>query len=292
MSDPRKAYLYAGGTVLMWSSVATAFKITLRAFEPAQLAFAASVVSTGVLAVTVGLRGQLGQVWPTLRARPLLYVGLGLLNPCLYYLTLLEGYARLPAQQAQPLNFTWAITLALLSVPLLGQRLHGRDLIACLLGYGGVLVIATRGDVFSLQFEDGIGVGCVLASTIIWSLYWIGNARNPGDPVLGLLLCFLCGVPFTALGVALFSDFAMADWHGLLGAAYIGFFEMGLAFVLWLLALRHAENTARVTSLAFLSPFLSLFFIANIVGEPIHPATFIGLGLIVAGLLAQRFLRG
>ncbi|WP_414980772.1 hypothetical protein [Congregibacter sp.] len=33
----------------------------------------------------------------------------------------------LPARQAQTINYTWAIMLALLSIPVLGQRLAARD---------------------------------------------------------------------------------------------------------------------------------------------------------------------
>jgi hypothetical protein len=51
-------------------------------------------------------------------------VGLGFLNPFAYYFVLLQAYDLLPAQEAQPLNCTWAITLSLLSVPLLKQPLR------------------------------------------------------------------------------------------------------------------------------------------------------------------------
>ena len=73
-----------------------------------------------------------------------------------------------------------------------------------------------------------------------------------------------------------------------MGAAYVGVFEMGIAFVFWLVALRLSETTARVANLIFISPFVSLIFIHFLVGEEILPSTPIGLILIVAGLLIQR----
>ncbi|MFP5257919.1 MAG: EamA family transporter, partial [Acidobacteriota bacterium] len=75
---------------------------------------------------------------------------------------------------------------------------------------------------------------------------------------------------------------------GLAGAAYIGVFEMGLAFVTWLTALKCAENASRVANLIFLSPFCSLILIHFLVGEAILPSTVVGLGLILAGLGVQR----
>ena len=80
----------------------------------------------------------------------------------------------------------------------------------------------------------------------------------------------------------------MTDWRALAGATYVGFFEMGISFVLWLAALRNSENTAKVGNMIFLSPFLSLILIHFIVGETIARSTYLGLVLIMGGLALQR----
>ena len=74
---------------------------------------------------------------------------------------------------------------------MLGQRLSWQDLLAALLGYTGVVVIATRGDPLSLHFTSGEGVLFALGSTVIWALYWIVNTRNPREPIASLCLNFL-----------------------------------------------------------------------------------------------------
>jgi len=76
-----------------------------------------------------------------------------------------------------------------------------------------------------------------------------------------------------------------------LGAAYVGVFEMGLAFVTWLTALRLAENASRVANLIFLSPVVSLVLIHFVVGEAIAPSTILGLACILSGLALQRLRR-
>lgn len=211
---------------------------------------------------------------------------LGTLNPFLYYLVLFEAYDRLPAQEAQPLNYTWAITLALLSVPLLKQKIAKTDLLAAFIAYAGVVVISTHGDVLGMQFSDVTGVVLALGSTILWALYWIGNTKESRDPVAALFLGFCFGLPMVGLWCWLTDGFALT-LPGALGAAYVGLFEMGITFVTWIMALKYSENTAKVGNLIFLSPFLSLVFIHFLLGEEILPATFVGLGLIVAGLVVQ-----
>lgn len=289
MSNQRKAWLYALATVLLWSTVASAFKLSLQFFAPSQLLLVASATSVLLLGGILAVQGTLGQALTTLRRRPLFFISLGLLNPALYYLLLFEAYRLLPAQQAQAINYTWAIALSLLAVPFLKQQLNRFDGVAIVLAYLGALVIATRGDPLSLNFDSGYGVLLALASTLIWASYWILNTRNTTDPLLSLFLTFSCSLPFTLLACGLLADFELRAWQGWLGAIYVGLFEMGIAFLLWLLALRHARQAAHISNLIFLSPFLSLLLLRWLVQEPIAPATPLGLLLIVAALLVQQW---
>ena len=286
-----KAYAYALTTVLLWSTVASAFKLSLRHVDHFQLLLYACAVSILVLSAILIVQGRWRLVLSYSGRQYGQSLALGVLNPFLYYLVLFKAYDLLPAQEAQPLNYTWALTLALLSVPLLGQRLGVRDLLAGLVSYSGVLVISIRGDVSGLRFSDPLGVALALGSTVIWALYWIYNTKDERDPVAGLWLNFVFGFPFVLAACWLFSDLRVVSLPGLLGAAYVGMFEMGVTFVCWLMALRLAANTAQVGYLIFISPFLSLLFINLLVGEVIRVATLAGLGLIVAGLVVQHTAR-
>ncbi|MBI4721065.1 MAG: EamA family transporter, partial [Chitinivibrionia bacterium] len=78
---------------------------------------------------------------------------------------------------------------------------------------------------------------------------------------------------------------------GFLGCLYIGCFEMGVTFVLWMKALSLTERTAQVSNLILLSPFISLIFIRFVVGEHIMLSSMAGLVLIVAGVLIQRSVK-
>lgn len=291
MNNEARACGFALGAVLLWSTVATAFKLSLAHMQPVQLLAYASLVSVLTLAVVLQVRGQFRAVFHGSVRDYGRSVLLGLMNPFLYYMLLFEAFDRLPAQEAQPLNYTWAFTLALLAIPLLGQRPGLRDLVAGLVAYAGVWVIATRGDVLSLEFASPSGVLLALASTLCWAFYWIYSARDPRDPLVALFVNFTLGLPFILLYCGLTSGFSVAGWEALAGAAYVGVFEMGLAFVLWLYAMRLSNNASRIGNLIFLSPFLSLVFIHFILGEVILPSTYTGLALIVTGLVLQQ-LRG
>jgi drug/metabolite transporter (DMT)-like permease len=287
----RRALLLGLSAVLFWSTVATAFKLALRYLDVFQLLFYASLVSAVALLAAVAARGRLSRLAAELRANPTYYLLMAALNPCLYYCVLLSAYDMLPAQQAQAINYTWAITLSLMAIPLLGQPMKARDVIAAAAGYFGVLVIATRGDLRSLEFDSLPGVALALLSTLLWAAYWIASARHPRDGTVALCLNFLIAVPMTALLCAAFSSLTVPAWQGLAAAAYVGLFEMGVTFLLWSAALRSATRVALVGNLIFLAPFLSLVFIQLVLREEIHVATLLGLCLIVPAALYQQMQR-
>jgi len=290
MEDKNQSKAMALGlvAVLLWSTVATAFKLALQHLTPLQLLAIASMTSLVLLLVVTLYKHSLHSILRYWREAPWRFLLLGAINPLLYYVILFQAYNLLPAQQAQPLNYTWALVLSLLAVPLLGQKLHRADIIALVLGYFGVLIISTRGDLLGLQFDSGLGVLLALLSTVIWALYWILNVQNKAPADVSLLLCFLHGTPLVLLA-AWWWDGIPLSTEGMLSAVYVGVFEMGVTFILWMNAMKLATHTSRVSNLIFLSPFLSLILIHYILGEEIGMSTFVGLVLIVLAVSYQQY---
>ena len=284
----RRATIYALAAVACWSTVASAFKLSLQYLTPLQLVTIASVVSTLFMAGVISWQRGWGDLACNWRRNRGWYLALGFCNPFLYYLVLFNAYALLPAQQAQPLNYTWGVVLALLSVPILKQKLRGQDLLAGLICYSGVLVIATKGQPLALEFEHPLGVALALLSTLIWSCYWLLNTRIGGNAAVNLFLTFVCGLPWL-LGVMWWQGgWQWPPVEGWIGAVYVGLFEMGIAFLLWQAAMMTCNDTARISNFIYLSPPLSLLLIAVLVGETIHPATIVGLGFILLGVAIQQ----
>lgn len=287
MKNQRQAMILGVSTVLLWSTAATAFKVSLAHLSRTGLMFWAVTVSVLVLMGWQAWQGRLAETLRPGRKALLLSLGFGLINPVLYYMLLFGAYDLLPAQEAMAINYTWALTLTYLSVPFLGHRLTSVDILAGLICYGGVFVIATRGEPLAFEISSAAGVGLALVSTLVWAFYWIFNTRDTREPVAGLLLNFLVAWPLI-LALAVWDGWQWPAWQGVAAAAWVGAFEMGIAFVLWLLAMKKATNTSRLSNLIFLSPPLSLVFIAVVVGEPILGSTVVGLAMVLAGLYLQQ----
>ena len=287
----RQAVLLALGCVLMWSTVASAFKLTLSLITPLQMLWLAVATSCGILVVAAAMQGKLSLARDYLRESPGYFMLLSALNPTAYYLILFAAYDMLPAQQAQALNYTWAVVLSILAVPFLGQRFTVMNGISVLIAYTGVLVIATQGDLLALDFQNPLGVALGAGSSIFFASYWILNTRKPRDAVASLLLCFGLSLPILT-GLMIWQDgFSAIPWPAIGGGIYIGTFEMGFAFLLWMNALRLSTNTAQLSNLVYLSPPISLILLAAIVGEPVMISTIFGLLLIIGGVVIGQFKR-
>ncbi|WP_229843062.1 DMT family transporter [Halomonas urumqiensis] len=284
--DDRRAMLFGLGAVALWSTVATAFKVALGYMTPLELMWLASLVSWALIAVLVLRQGLMGHAlrhgWRTA-------AWAGLMNPVAYYLLLFGAYDRLPGQEAMALNYTWALAMAFLAVPILGQRLTRTDVLAGLIAYSGVWVIATRGAVLDVAFADPLGVVLAMGSTLVWALYWLLNARDHRPPLVAQWQNFSIGLPVLTLLMLWGPGIAWHGWAALGAGVYVGLFEMGIAFVLWQLAVHKVSRTAKVSNLIFLSPPVSLMLLYLVVGEPILPSTLVGLLLILGGLGLQQW---
>jgi drug/metabolite transporter (DMT)-like permease len=278
--------------VLFWATAATAFKLSLRHVSGLSLLFLASVTSTVVFFVFVAGTGKLGQLKTFTRKDYLWSAGLGFLNPFLYYVILFKAYDLLLAQEAQPINFVWPLTLVLLSIPLLGQRIKPRSILAIVISFVGVLVIALRiqrpADVLDFHFTSAPGAALALSTTVIWSLYWIYNTRDRRDETVRLFLNFAFASGYIFILLLALGRIETPDWAGLVGGVYVGLFEMGITFLAWLRALKLARTTAHVVNLIYLVPFLSLVIIALVLGETILLSTVVGVVLIITGIALQK----
>jgi len=136
--NERRALSLGLSAVLLWSTVATAFKLTLAEFSPIQMLTVASIVSAIALIAICAYQGKLPLLPSTFLSNPWYYLLLGLINPLAYYVVLFKAYELLPASQAQAINYSWAITLTLMAALFLGQTIRKQDWIACTFSYIGL----------------------------------------------------------------------------------------------------------------------------------------------------------
>ncbi len=288
MTDKKKSIIYASGAILFWSTVATAFKLTLEGMSNSQLLFYSSLTSVLIL-FPLAYKNSPEELKQFFNKHHLKNNAvLGLINPFIYYLILFEAYSVLPAQEAQPINLTWPLIISIFSALFLKQKLSLRTVAGLLISFSGVIVIATRGNIMNLHFHNLYGVLLALCSSFIWASFWILNLLDKREESVKLFGSFFFGTVFTGIYILLFGSFGPVETGYILGAVYIGLFEMGITFFLWLKALSLSDNKAKTSTMVYLFPVISLFFIALVLKEKLFISSVIGLIMIVGGILFQQ----
>ena len=288
MKNSAKSVVFTLFSVLFWAGAATAFKISLKYTTPVQLLLFSAFVSTIALFIVLLVQGKYSVLINLDKRFFLTSAVLGFINPFLFYNVLFEAYDLLPGQLAMALNFGWPITLTVLSIPILKQKLSLKQFISIFVSFVGAVIIATKGSFFSFSGVSQLGVILALGSTFIWASFWLVNTRDKHDPVVKLAMSFVFGLIYIFVYHILTGKISLPVKGAIAGIIYIGLFEMGITFVLWLSALKLSSSTARISNMIYLTPFLSLLVLYLVIGEQIYFSTFLGLLLIVLSIIYQE----
>ena len=289
MKSTSKSYFHIAIAVASWSTVASAFKIGLRYYSYYELLLVAAITAMLVFALVVSFQKKWHLLKAINRKEWMLFAITGLLSPAGYYLILFKAYELLPAQIAQSINYSWAIVLTLLLALFMRQRIPALKFLGMAISLGGVALISLGSESFAGVQLSLMGLLLAFFSAFVWASFWILNKMNAHiDNVLALFVSFLFGSLFLLMGL-LFVDVQLQSMKGLLSAVYVGLFEMAIPFIFFGLALKKTDNPALINQLCYLSPFISLFIIRSVLGEQIYFTTFIGLLLIVGGILFNEY---
>ncbi|MBQ9803154.1 MAG: DMT family transporter [Clostridia bacterium] len=281
----KKTYLYAGISILFWSTLATVSKLLLGTLSSYQvLMYSALFAALTLLAVNV-INGKIKQLRHYRAKDYLLTLLICLPGTFLYYVFLYLGTAKMAASQAFIINYLWPIMSVLFACIILKERLTARKCIAFALSFLGVLTVA-GGELFHFNAETLIGTGLCVLAAVSYGLFTALNQKWSYDEQLSTMLAFFATFLLSMLINALTGTAADIGVPHLLGFAWNGIFVMAIATVTWALALK-AGGTAKISNLAYITPFLSLVWTFFILHEPIEPLSLIGLAIIVLGIFIQ-----
>lgn len=289
MKDNTKAIIYACIAVVSWSTVATSFKIALLHLTHYEMLLIASCTALLIFALLITFQKKWKLIARLTLREWCLFAFLGLLNPIAYYLVLFKAYALLPAQVAQPVNYAWPIVLLVLLALFAHQPIPPGKYIGMFLSLGGVALISVGS---SNADETNISIqGLILAalSALLWASYWMINNRfkKYADNIIILFVGFLSST-FFLITSCFWINVNLDSLTGILSSIYIGAFEISIPFICFGIAMRKTSNPALINQLCYLSPFLSLLFIAFVLNEQILTTTYIGLILIVLGIIFNQ----
>lgn len=292
MKSSVRPVILASVAVLSWSTVATAFKVALQTMSTFGMLFVACATALIIFTVWMLITGswhELRLLTPNLWMR---FASLGLIAPVVYYLMLFKAYDLLPAQIAQPINYIWPILLAILLAMVEKKPIPKSKYLGMFVSLGGVVVISFGGNAIAGEISV-VGILLAIISALLWGLYWMVNdsLKDKVSEIPALFLTFFFGMCYMFIG-NFFFPIGHLETKSLLAGIYIGAFEMGIPYICFGIAIRETKNPALINQMCYLAPFLSLFVISIVLKEPIVPTTYVGLALIIGGIIYNQYIAG
>lgn len=212
--------------------------------------------------------------------------GLGFLGLFLYSALYYYGIGQLGAQEACILNYLWPMMIVLFSCLILKERVTALKCVAMVCSFLGIVILSLgKSEVTGGNTTAGM-VACIVAAAC-YGLFSVLNKKKDYDQNITMMVIWFT-VAVCSFAVGPF----MEEWvpiHGVqwLGILWLGIMTDAVAYLLWALALKGAEDTAKIANLAYLTPFLSVVISAVVLKEKLKPQALAALILIVGGIMLQ-----
>ncbi|WP_074406574.1 MULTISPECIES: DMT family transporter [Aquimarina] len=153
MNSKTKSIIYVLICVLLWSLIPVVSKLGQSNLDSHQFLFWSSIASFLTFVVIIITRKK-GNMILKLSKKDWVYsISLGFLGTYLYYILLYFGYVNGKGIEVLVIQYCWPIFVIILSVLILKEKINGRKIIAITLGFLGVFVVLTKGELNDLYFE-------------------------------------------------------------------------------------------------------------------------------------------
>lgn len=284
----RRNYIYALATVLIWSTMAAAVKKMLLDI-PNLEALSISSYFAFLFLLILNIKNGIVREMKTYSMKAYgIMSGLGFIGLFLYSALYYYGIAQLTSQEACILNYLWPMMLVLFSCIILKEKMTVMKGAAMVCSFIGIIILTMgNGGASSGNTLSGM-LSCVVAAAC-YGLFSVLNKKYDYNQNISIMIMWLV-VAVCAMVLGLMTE----NWVSIRGIQWLGIIWLGVivdavAYLLWALALRGTENTAKIANLAYLTPFLSLVISAVFLKEGMQMRALLALTLIIGGILIQSF---
>jgi len=282
MKTQTKALINVLLCVGMWSLIPIVSKLGQSDLDNHQFLFWSSIASL-ITFIFIIYRENKIQDLAFLSLKKWIYAFfLGLLGTYLYYILLYFGYANAQGLEVLVIQYCWPIFVIILSIFLLNEKLTFIKSISILLGFSGVVLVLSKGNLSEIHLENFTVDGIVLLAAFTAGLFSVLSKRIQVDPTLLVSIYFLSAVIASFISMQILSNWAIPTVSSIIPILVNGILVNGLSYLLWVKALKAIE-ASKIAPLVFLSPVLSTILLIVLFNEPFQSFYLIGMALVIVG---------
>ncbi|MCX7843657.1 MAG: DMT family transporter [Clostridia bacterium] len=284
MSIFSNTYVLMTILLLFWGSFSAVTKLVLYDLDSFQLQFYMFGIAMIVLCIVMIVK-KMWYAIPSMGWKRCSKLILLALPQFFYYFLYVLALERIPAIEASMLNYLFPVFIVLLSLPFSREKICLKKWISILTGFTGVILVITGGRMEGLRFSDLGGDFMAVGAALSWAVFSIMSKINKEDLLISCF--FYTGVTFflDLFAMIIFSKFVFPGMLALTGCAWLCISNILLTYAIWFHLLK-TTSSSKVAALSFVTPFITLVFIAIFIGEPISSVSIVGVSLIIAGNLA------
>ena len=263
----KKEYIYAFVSIFLWSTTATVTKLLLGNLNSMQILLIGSLFAFVFLIIINLIKGNLkGLKQYKLKDYAQIFV-IGLLGAFI-------------------INYLWPIMTVVFACIILKEKMTLRKVIAIVLSFIGVIIVTAKGDLLNVEKESIIGATYCILAAVSYGLFSVLNKQKGYNKFLSMMLYYLSSFIISLIYILFSNNTISLQLNEILGLTWIGIFTSATAFTSWALALEKGD-TAKISNLAYITPFLSLIWTALILKESFNIYSVLGLIVIVLGIFIQ-----
>lgn len=281
----KKPYFLAAVAILFWSTSATVSKLLLGALESMQVLYASSLFAGIFLLGWNGITGNLQKLRTYGAKDYVCTILIGLPGTFFYYLLLYTATDLMPASQALTMNYLWPIMSVVFACILLKEKMTVRKVIAIGVSFAGMAIVVGA-DGANLSSATMVGAVCCFFAAVSYGLFTALNQKFGYDKRISMMFFYLTTFVLSSAVLGIRHEIPRINWLQTLGMGYNGICNMGIAATAWAVAL-DSGKTAKISNLAYITPFLSLVWTAVFLKEQVRFSSVLGLSVIVLGIFIQ-----
>ena len=282
----KKAYLYGCIALFFWSTIAAATKMMLSSLGSMQILSVTMLYAAVFLLLLNVWKGNLRH-FRSYRPKDYCFMFfLGAIGLFLYKLLLYIGIDSMMASQAFIINYLWPIMTVIFACLILKEPLTVKKAIAIALAFAGVIIVTADGSLQGLGKESLLGALCCILAAVCYGLFAVLNKQKGYDNLFSMLIYHIAAWLLSTLFNFLSGDLFVPQAAQLPGLLWLGVGCSAVAYVFWAKALELGD-TAKISTMAYITPFLSLIWTALLLNEPIRLSSVLGLVVIISGILLQ-----
>ncbi len=281
----RKTYLLAATSIFFWSTVAVITKLLLGAYDNIQVLWV-SVFFAGIALLFFNIATGRFKKLKNYKVKDyIVSVLIGLPSTFFYYMFYYAGTDLMPASQAFIVNYLWPIMSVVFACIILKEKMTVRKGLAIGMSFVGVIVV-TSGELIQFDKKTLLGALFCVFGAVSYGIFTALNQKKSYDKCITMMISYGASFVLTTVINAVKGQLFIPTAIQTLGFAWNGAFTMAVATTSWVIALGSGK-TAKISNLAYITPFLSLVWTGLVLKEEVNVFSVIGLIIIVLGIFIQ-----